>query len=54
MRRSEKIDQKRVTAARQWLEKHCGAVAYDGKALTPETLERQIRSYHAVRKLIAE
>jgi L-fucose isomerase len=54
VRRSEKIDQKRVTAARKWLEKHCAQVAYDGKALTPETLERQIRSYHAVRELIAE
>ena len=54
VRRAETIDQKRVTKARQWLEKHCGQVAYDGKALTPETLERQIRSYHAVRELIAE
>ena len=27
-------------------------MAYDGKALTPATLERQIRSYHAVRELI--
>ncbi len=54
VRRSETIDQKRVTKARQWLEKHCGQVAYDGKALTPETLERQIRSYHAVRELIEE
>ena len=54
VRRSEQIDQKRVTRAREWLEKHCGQVAYDGKALTPETLERQIRSYHAVRELIEE
>ena len=54
VRRSEAIEQKRVTKAREWLEKHCGQVAYDGKALTPATLERQIRSYHAVRELIAE
>ena len=33
VRRSETIDQKRVTAARKWLEKHCAQVAYDGKAL---------------------
>ncbi|HWU38192.1 MAG TPA: hypothetical protein VN203_11155, partial [Candidatus Acidoferrum sp.] len=54
VRRAETIDRGRVTKARKWLEKHCGQVAYDGKALTPETLERQIRSYHAVRELINE
>jgi L-fucose isomerase len=54
VRRSETIDQKRVARGREWLEKHCGQVAYDGKALTPERLERQIRSYHALRELIQE
>ena len=29
-------------------------IRYDGKALTPEKLKRQIRSYHAVRQLMVE
>lgn len=53
VRRSEQVDQARVTRAREWLE-GWGNVAYDGKALTPELLERQIRSYHAVRELCDE
>ena len=35
-----------VAAGRDWLEKH-GNVHYDGRQLTPELLERQIRSYYA-------
>ena len=31
-----------------------GEVRYDGKALTPEKLERQIRSYYATRQLIEQ
>jgi L-fucose isomerase len=54
VRRSATIEQSRVTAGREWLERHAGKVHYDGKQLTPELLERQIRSYHAVRELIEE
>jgi L-fucose isomerase len=53
VRRSERVPASRARAGREWLEKHA-TVNYDGKALTPELLERQIRSYHAVRELIEE
>jgi L-fucose isomerase len=53
VRRSELADQARVTAGRKWLET-CGNVHYDGKQLTPDLLERQIRSYYAMRELIEE
>lgn len=54
VRRSAAVEQSRVTAGREWLERHAAGVHYDGKQLTPELLERQIRSYHAVRELIEE
>lgn len=53
VRRSEHADASRVRAGRAWLEKH-GNVHYDGDRLTPELLERQIRSYYAMRELIEE
>jgi L-fucose isomerase len=43
-----------VRAGREWLERHAAGVHYDGAALTPELLERQIRSYYAMRELIDE
>ncbi|EXG79312.1 L-fucose/L-arabinose isomerase family protein [Cryptosporangium arvum] len=54
VRRSEHVEQSRVTAGREWLERHAAGVHYDGKQLTPELLERQIRSYYAMRELIDE
>ncbi|MGI8697142.1 MAG: L-fucose/L-arabinose isomerase family protein [Mycobacteriales bacterium] len=54
VRRSANVEQSRVDAAISWLEKYSAGVHYDGKALTPETLGRQIRSYYAVRELIDE
>ncbi|MCP3804212.1 L-fucose/L-arabinose isomerase family protein [Allokutzneria sp. A3M-2-11 16] len=54
VRRSELADQKEVTQAREWLETNAAGVHYDGKKLTPELLERQIRSYLAMRELIEE
>ncbi|WP_084959242.1 L-fucose/L-arabinose isomerase family protein [Thermoactinospora rubra] len=53
VRRSENADATRVKEAREWLERH-GNVHYDGKQLTPELFERQIRSYYAMRELIDE
>jgi L-fucose isomerase len=53
VRRADLVDQQRVTHGREWLEQHA-TVHYDGKQLTPATLERQIRSYHAMRELIDE
>ena len=52
--RSEQVDAARVRAGREWLERHAAAVHYDNEHLTPELLERQIRSYHAMRELIDE
>lgn len=52
VRRSDDVDADRVRAARGWLEQNAAGVHYDGKRLTPELLERQIRSYYAMRELI--
>ena len=54
VRRSEKVEESRVRRGRRWLEENAAGVHYDGKKLTPEILERQIRSYHAMRELIEE
>ena len=54
VRRSEAVDGGRVRAAREWLEERAAGVHYDGDRLTPEKLERQIRTYHAMRELIDE
>jgi L-fucose isomerase len=54
VRRSESVDPNRARAAREWLERHVARVHYDDQRLTPELLERQIRSYHAMRELIDE
>ena len=54
VRRSALVEASRVREAREWLERHCAGVHYDGKQLTPELLERQIRSYYALRELIDE
>jgi len=54
VRRSEEIEGGKVRAAREWLEEHAAGVHYDGNQLTPEILERQIRSYYAMRELIEE
>ena len=54
VRRSETVEAGRVRAAREWLEQHAAGVHYDGERLTPELLERQLRSYYAMRELIEE
>ncbi len=54
VRRSGEVEGGRVSAAREWLEGHAAGVHYDGKRLTPELLERQIRTYYAMRELIEE
>ena len=52
--RAENIPSGRARQAREWLEKRVAQVHYDGQRLTPELLERQIRSYYAMRELIDE
>lgn len=54
VRRSQNIDAKRARSAREWLERHAAGVHYDGKQLTPELLERQIRSYYVMCQIIDE
>ncbi len=54
VRRAELVDPGRARAGREWLERHAAEVRYDGRQLTPTLLERQVRSYHAVRELIDE
>jgi L-fucose isomerase len=54
VRRAGLADAGEATKAREWIERHAAGVHYDGAKLTPELLERQIRSYLAVRDIIAE
>ncbi len=54
VRRSSEINGSKVAAARSWLERHAAGVHYDGQRLTPELLERQIRSYYVMLELIEE
>jgi L-fucose isomerase len=54
VRRAEQVPDSRASAARQWIEQVAAGVHYDGRQLTPELLERQIRSYYAMRELIEE
>jgi L-fucose isomerase len=54
VRRAELVDPARARAGREWLERHAAGVHYDGRGLTPEILERQVRTYHAMRELIDE
>ena len=54
VRRSEEVEGSKVRAAREWLEERAAGVHYDGDRLTPEVLERQIRSYYVMRDLIDE
>lgn len=52
--RADKADATEARKGREWIEQYAAGVHYDGKKLTPELLERQIRSYQAVRDIIAE
>jgi L-fucose isomerase len=54
VRRAELVDPARARAGREWIEQRAAGVHYDGKQLTPKLLERQVRSYHAMRELIDE
>ncbi len=51
---SKRVASVKVERAFKWLEKHVGQIKYDGKALTPEKLKLQIRSYYAYRQIIDE
>jgi len=53
VRRAELVDPAVARRGREWFEAHA-TVHYDGRQLTPELLERQIRTYVAMRELIDE
>ena len=53
VRRADKVSDKAARHGREWLEK-LATVHYDGDRLTPEKLERQVRTYYVMRELIAE
>ncbi len=54
VRRSDLVPAARAAAGREWLEKYAGGVHYDGKKLTPQILERQVRSYYALKDILAD
>jgi L-fucose isomerase len=54
VRRVGEVDDASVSNARAWLEQNSAGVHYDGQLLTPELLERQIRSYYVMRSIIDE
>ncbi len=54
VRRSEAVPASAAASGREWLEKYSAGVHYDGQRLTPEILERQVRSYYALKEIIAE
>jgi L-fucose isomerase len=54
VRRSELVPAKQAVSGREWLEKNAAGVHYDSKKLTPEILERQVRSYYAMKQIIEE
>jgi L-fucose isomerase len=49
--KSKKVPDSVAERARKWLEKHAKKIHYDGKQLTPEKLQLQIKSYYALRKM---
>jgi L-fucose/D-arabinose isomerase len=54
VRRAGAVNGDRARQARVWLEERTAGVHYDGGRLTPELLERQLSTYHALRDLIDE
>jgi L-fucose isomerase len=54
VRRAEAVNGTTARQAREWLEERVAGVHYDGRQLTPELLERQLRTYVAMRELVAD
>jgi L-fucose/D-arabinose isomerase len=54
VRRAEAVNGTTARQAREWLEERVAAVHYDGRQLTPELLERQLRTYVAMRELVSD
>lgn len=54
IRRAERIDAAKTKTAREWCEKYVRKIHYNGKELTPEKLELQIRIYYAMKEINEE
>lgn len=54
IRLSQKVSEERAENGLKWLERYVKKIHYDGKQLTPEKLKSQIKSYHAVQKIVEE
>ncbi len=54
IRLSQAVSDEKAMEGVKWLESHVKAVHYDGKQLTPEKLALQVKSYHAIQKIIEE
>lgn len=55
VRRLNVVEKRKVVKARKWLESMMGKnIHYDGKILTPEKLETQLRAYYAVKDILEE
>lgn len=54
VRLAAEIPSKQVDSAFTWLEENVGQIHYDGKQLTPEKLQLQIRATYAMKQLIQE
>ncbi len=54
LRRAEGVSRDEVERHKRWLLARVGRVAYDGSVLTEEKLERQLRLYIALKRLVAE
>ena len=54
IRLSQEIPESRAENGLKWLESHAKKIHYDGKQLTPEKLKRQIKSYHAIQRIVKE
>jgi L-fucose/D-arabinose isomerase len=51
---SAEVEGKKVESALGWLERYVGEIKYDDAGLTRDKLRTQIRSYYALRRIIAE
>lgn len=52
MREVERVSEEDVGKYLRWVEENFGGIEYDGKVLTREKLERQIRVYLALKRLV--
>jgi L-fucose isomerase len=54
IRLADQMSQESVDKAFRWMKENLGGIAFDGKKLTEETLQYQIRCYLAIKKIIQD